>query len=323
MFNLKIFVLPVALLFGFALSFACLARDTRTVAVTIDDLPGPPRMLVSNDVDALRNNTVKLLKALRAQRVPAIGFVNEGKLFLEGETDEQARQRASILELWPAGGFELGNHTYSHIDLNTTPLDTFQENVLRGEVITRPMLSRYGMELRYFRHPYLHVGMELEKRRELEKFLQERGYVVAPVTVDNEDYVFAAVYAAALRRGDRSMAKKIVAEYRQYLLQMFEFYEGVSRQLVGREIPQILLIHANTLNADYFGKLARSIKARGYECVTLQQAMQDEVYRRPDSYVGKPGFSWLHHWEITDGKKLSPMPDPAAWVMQAYEALNK
>lgn len=320
---MKNLVFPVALLLGVALNFACLAHDQRSVAVTIDDLPGPPRGLVSNDIDALRDNTVKLLKALRARRVPAMGFVNEGKLFLEGETAEQAKQRTAILELWPAGGFELGNHTYSHISLNATPLDTFQENVLRGETVTRPMLSQYGMPLRYFRHPYLHVGMELDKRRGLENFLQEHGYIVAPVTVDNEDYVFAAVYAAALRRGDRSLAKKVAAEYQQYFLRMFDFYEGVSQRLVGREIPQVLLLHANTLNADYFGKLAMRLKARGYRFVTLQQALQDEVYRRPDLYVGQWGFSWLHHWEITEGKPRSPMPDPAPWVMQAYEALNK
>ncbi len=59
------------------------AAPDRRVAVTIDDLPGPPRTVVKQaggDLAALQGMTAKLLAALKASGTPAIGFVNEGKL---------------------------------------------------------------------------------------------------------------------------------------------------------------------------------------------------------------------------------------------------
>jgi peptidoglycan/xylan/chitin deacetylase (PgdA/CDA1 family) len=56
----------------------------RTVAVTFDDLPATPAGVVANDVASLQELTRKLLSAVRKHGVPAVGFVNEGKLFVEG-----------------------------------------------------------------------------------------------------------------------------------------------------------------------------------------------------------------------------------------------
>ena len=292
----------------------------RAVAVTFDDLPGPGGSLLSNDVPALRENTRKLLAAFRDAKVPVIGFVNEGKLFVDGETPATAEQRADVLRLWVEAGHELGNHTYSHRDLNTQPLEWFEQDVVRGEPVTRRLLAEKGRRLRYFRHPFLHVGLELDKRRAFETFLAGRGYEVAPVTIDNDEYIYAAAYADARRRGDAAMAARLAEDYLRYMESMFSFIEGVSRGLLGREIPQVLLLHANALNADRFPQLATIMKARGYRFVTLEEALRDEAYRRPDTYVGQWGLSWLHHWEITEGGKRSPSPDPPEWVMKAYEA---
>ncbi len=58
--------------------------------------------------------------------MPVVGFVNEGKLFLEGETPADAEARIAVLKTWVDAGFELGNHTYSHRSLNRTPLEEFE-----------------------------------------------------------------------------------------------------------------------------------------------------------------------------------------------------
>lgn len=295
------------------------ARAARTVAVTIDDLPGPPGSLVASDVKTLRQTTRKLLAALRDERVPAVGFVNEGKLFVEGEPPGRAEERIAVLSLWLDAGHELGNHTYSHRSLNKTPLEEFQEDVARGEIVTRRLLAPRGAPLRYFRHPFLQVGLELEKRRAFESYLHERGHTIAPVTIDNDEYMYAAVYARALRRGDRATARRVGADYLRYMESVIAFDEDVSRRLVGREIAQVLLLHANALNADYFGRLARLMKGRGYRFVKLDEALKDEAYALPDTYVGAWGISWLHHWEITAGKKRSPSPDPPEWITRAYD----
>lgn len=297
--------------------------EQRAVAVTFDDLPAPPGAIVANDPAALREVTRKLLAAFGAHGVPVVGFVNEGKLYVEGEAASVARERADILKMWVDAGFELGNHTYSHDSLNTTALEAFEADVIRGEPVTRGLLAARGLTLRYFRHPFLHVGLELDKRRAFEAFLAARGYVVAPVTIDDADYMFAAVYATALRRGDTARSAAVADAYLPYMREVVAYIEGVSRGLVGREIRQVLLLHANALNADQFGALAEMMKGRGYRFVTLSEALQDEAYRLPDDYVGQWGISWLHHWELAAGKKRSPSPDPPAWIMEAYEALGR
>ena len=111
--------------------------------------------------------------------------------------------------MWLDAGLELGNHTYSHRDLNTVPLDQFQADVLRGETVTRGLLKGRAQRLRYFRHPFLHMGSDLKVRRAFEVFLSSHGYTVAPVTVDNDDFVYAAAYAKALRRGHTADAVRI------------------------------------------------------------------------------------------------------------------
>ncbi|HVQ31698.1 MAG TPA: polysaccharide deacetylase family protein [Vicinamibacteria bacterium] len=293
----------------------------RTMAVTFDDLPGPPAGLLSNSVSGLTENTRKLVATFAKHRIPVVGFVNEGKLVVPGETPEDLAARTSILKMWVDAGLELGNHTYSHQSLNGTPLDAFEADLLRGEPVTRRLLAENGRKLRYFRHPFLHVGLDLDKRHAFEAFLAERGYSVAPVTIDNDDYVYAAIYAAALRGGDRARADAIGADYLRYMDTVFSFYEGLSRRLTGREIPQILLVHANTLNADCFDGLAAAIEARGYAFRSLEDALEDEAYRLPDTYVGNWGISWLLHWEQTREGKRSPSPDPPDWVTRAFEAL--
>jgi peptidoglycan/xylan/chitin deacetylase (PgdA/CDA1 family) len=254
--------------------------------------------------------------------VPAVGFVNEDKLVVDGEGLAEREARIGLLKMWLDAGLELRNHTFSHPDFNKTPLEDFEANVVRGEPVLLSLLSDRGLRLRYFRHPFLHVGLELAKRQAFEAFLAKRGYTIAPVTIDNDEYIYAAVYADALRRGDTDAASKIGADYLRYTETICEFIEDVSRRLTGREIRQILLLHANALNADSMDRLAQVMEARGYRFITLQQALQDEAYRLPDTYVGAWGISWLHHWELTAGRKRSPSPDPPAWVMTAYESLR-
>ena len=80
------------------------AAEGRAVAVTFDDLPGPPGSLVANDVAALRENTRKLLASFAELQVPVVGFVNEGKLFVEGEPPADTEARIAVLQTWVDAG---------------------------------------------------------------------------------------------------------------------------------------------------------------------------------------------------------------------------
>src|ERR1700754_994716 len=161
------------------------AATGRQVAVTFDDLPAP-----QGELEDMRGITSRLLASLKRNGVPVVGFVNERKLYRRGEVDE----RTELLRAWLEAGEELGNHTFSHISLRRAPLAEYEEDVVRGETVTRMLLEERGMKLRYFRHPFLWTGETPEYKEGLAKFLASRGYTVAPVTIDNDADVFADAY---------------------------------------------------------------------------------------------------------------------------------
>jgi peptidoglycan/xylan/chitin deacetylase (PgdA/CDA1 family) len=313
---------PLALMAAVLFAASAAAAAERQVAVTFDDLPGPAAGLVSPDAAFVRDNTRKLLAAFQAHGVPIVGFVNENKLNRPGETAEDAALRLATLDLWLDAGLELGNHSFSHRSLNRTPLEEFEADVVRGETATKELLARRGKTLRYFRHPFLQVGLDLDKRRAFEAFLKARGYTIAPVTMDNDEYMYAFVYADALRRKDAALAGKVAGDYLRYMDETFAYAEALAQSVVGRDISHTLLLHANTLNADHFGALADVLEKRGYKFITLAEALKDEAYALPDTYVGDWGVSWLTHWELSAGRKRTPAPDPPQWLLKAYESLS-
>lgn len=293
------------------------AASAREIAITFDDLPAVS--VVQGEPASLAGFTDRLLAVLTANKVPVVGFVNEGKLAVRGEGLVEQRLRIGLLQKWVDAGFELGNHTYSHRSLNELPIEEFEGDVERGEPVTAALMARSGRSLRYFRHPFLHVGLDLKKRLAFEAWLAKRGYTIAPVTIDNDDYIFAAVYAFALRSGDHETATRVAAAYLAYMETVFQFNEDLAQGLFNRPIRAVLLLHANELNADHSGEVFALLRRRGYDFVTLSRALEDPAYLSPDHYVGRFGISWIHHWEQSMGRPRSGSPDPPAWVFEAYE----
>jgi peptidoglycan/xylan/chitin deacetylase (PgdA/CDA1 family) len=273
------------------------ATPDRQIAITIDDLPAA----ASNTMTAaeITSMTTKLLTTLQQQKVPVVGFVNERKLFQKwGEVDE----RIKALNMWLDDGFDLGNHTYGHTSLNQAGLKDFEESVVRGETITSILLAQHSKKMRYFRHPFLDTGRDLETRREAEEFLIGRGYRIAPVTMDAWDWNFAGVYDDAKKRGDTALQQEIVSAYLSYHAAVFDYFEKFSKNLVGYEPKQIILLHANNLEAEHIGELLDMLRKRGYRFITLDDALSDSVYSMPDTFVGEEGGSWLEHWAISRGQ---------------------
>jgi peptidoglycan/xylan/chitin deacetylase (PgdA/CDA1 family) len=275
----------------------------RAVAVTFDDLPAPHLY----DVEQLRALTRKLLGTLKAHHIPAIGFVNEGKLSANGGGEFEARTQ--VLQMWTDAGLELGNHTYSHRSLYDTPREEFEADVVRGERVVKRLLAARGMKLRYFRHPFLNVGPDGATKTAFEQFLAGRGYTIAPVTIDNADYLFARHYADAEKSGDRETMRRIAEAYVPYLEGTVAYYEQLSRDLLGYEVKQTLLLHANLLNADHFDDVAKMLERRGYRFITLAEALEDKAYALPDHYTGRAGISWLQRWALVKKHKFASEPD--------------
>lgn len=287
---------------------------TREVAITFDDLPAQPPPL---GIESLKEITASLLAAITANDVPALGFVNEGAFYNDGELDTE---RAALLKMWVDAGVELGNHTFSHPDLNDTPLAAYLNDIIRGETITRALLEERGQQLRYFRHPYLHTGEDVETKLAVEQFLRERCYTAVPVTLDSEEWTFAKVYDQAWERGDRSVTRRVGEAYVPYMQKVFEFFERLSVEVLGYEVKQILLLHASALNAHYFNDLVRMMRSRGYSFITPAAAMADRAYLLPDTVTCSRGLSVLQRWAGSMGRKMRREPAAPEFVTRLYEA---
>ena len=288
-------------------------HPVRRMVVTVDDLPvGPPGR---HDLEQQRRITDRLVSTLATRGVPAVGFVNQSKVEIDGVIDPS---RVALLEQWLAADLELGNHGHSHLDLHRVETRAWREDVDRGEVVLRRLTAVHDMPLRYFRHPFLHTGTSREVQRVTADALTARGWIVAPVTIDNGEWMYGGVYADAFNRHDDELTDRLADSYIRYMLDVVAFYERQTELIVGRPIPHVLLVHASALNADHLGRLLDELSDRGWRWLTMNDALADPVFGRPaDGYTGRGGITWLHRWAITAGVDpavFAGEPDVPEWV---------
>ncbi len=272
-------------------------KEIKKIAVTFDDLPLNNALKVSDE--EMRNIAEKLVDEISFQNIPVTAFVNENKLEGNGVLNSE---RVQILKMWINGGIELGNHTYSHKSANDISVGEFKEEILKGEKTITELMAAQNKKVRYFRHPYLHTGLSLEYKHEVENFLKGRGYTIAPVTIDNQEWIFNLAYINAFDSNKMDLMK-IGNEYLNHMKVQIRYFEKQSEKLFGRNINQILLVHSNRLNSDYFGKVCEMIREEGYEFISLEEALKDEAYSSPDTFTDNNGISWLHRWAYTRGKQ--------------------
>jgi peptidoglycan/xylan/chitin deacetylase (PgdA/CDA1 family) len=284
------------------------AQD-KEIAITIDDLPLNGKQF---ELARLKLMTDKLLASIKRQRVPVVGFVNESLLYVPGEADG----RIALLRQWANAGVELGNHTFAHVGFKDTPLAQYEDDFVRGDTITRAVMKESGGKPRYFRHPYLQMGPTLELEQSFEKFIAERGYEKAPVTIDILDWMFRVAYANGVTQRDEALMKKVAAEYLNFTSKKIDLSERVTNELFGRPVKHILLLHANELNADNFDQLIEVLKSKGYRFITLEEALKDDVYRFPDKYL--PTSDWLGMWAFSKGKSFAG-PKPPEFIQKIWD----
>jgi peptidoglycan/xylan/chitin deacetylase (PgdA/CDA1 family) len=290
--------------------------QTRTVALTFDDLPladagaGPNESPVQRLAEAGAVNHA-LLHALKKHHAPAIAFVNEQKI-------GDSKVYREILSEWIRNGQDLGNHTFSHIDLTKAPVEDFEKEVIDGEASIRSLMSAAGKPLRYLRFPFNHTGDTAEKRAAIAAFLKQHGYEVATCTIDTSDFIFARAYGLMLDKKDKAAARRLRADYLDFTREEIEYYTSLHRQIFGREIPHVMLLHANRLNADTIESILALFEQKKYRFVTLAEAQSDKAYQTPDTYVTVHGPMWGYRWARDLNIKVDGRleKDPPVWVTE-------
>jgi len=301
--------------------FAAASEGQRKIALTFDDLP---MTVVGNDHIAgplaeTQDICRSVLITLQAHHATAIGFVNEVKLNVQGERDA----RAALLEEWLSAHMMLGNHGYDHLAFSKVGLAAYEEQFLRGDSITNALLDQHHIAERYFRHPYIDTGKTASDEKGFAEMLAAHHYRIAPQTVENYDWMFNASYNDARNRGDQGMMSKVIAAYVQQTEARLEHAEQLSSKTFSREIPLIILMHADRINADHLDDVLKAMEGRGYQFISLSEALRDKAYETPDLYVGNELGSWLDRWQINFRHPLQKAsgPPPPAWIQEAYDRI--
>ncbi len=268
----------------------CIYSEDKVVAITIDDVPNV------KVVDKSGNS--ELLKALDKLNLPVTIFINEGNIYKKGNPSINF----AILNNWIKREYVIpGNHTFSHLRCSATDSEKFRKDVVRGAAVTDELCRIYNKKNRYFRFPYNDLGKDEEHQKDIEAFLNRKGYMVAPFTIESSDWMFSYLYNYYLNKGRKVDADRIATEYVKKTLEYFSYFEKVSEKLYKRKIRQIYLCHDSRLNRDCMERICNELKKRGYKFASLDNVMEDPLYKSPVKYWKKWGVSWVYRW-IEDNK---------------------
>jgi len=204
-------------------------------------------------------------------------------------------------------------------------VEQFEQEIVKGEASFSAALAKTGKRPQYFRFPKNNTGETREKHDAMAKFLASRGYRMAPCTIDNEDYVFDGTYRKILADKDDVAARKLRSDYLAYTATEIDYYSSVHKQIFGHEIPHVMLLHANRLNADVIDAVLKLFADRGYRFIPLGEALSDPAYAIPDTFVTEFGWMWAYRWAKELGVKVngSLETEPPAWVPEYGKRKSK
>ena len=251
----------------------------QSVAFTFDDGPRlAPTALLSPEA---RN--AALLAALAHHKASAALFVTLGN-------GADRPQGLALARAWGEAGHALGNHTVSHPDLNATAttLAGYQAEILACDAVIRTLPGYRA----WFRFTFLREGNTPEKRDGMRAFLKSKGYRNAYVTLDTSDWRIDQRLKEVLDKDPKADLAPIRKVYLAHLRQRAEAYRALGLQLFGREVPQVLLLHHNLLNALFLGEALKLFEDLGWKIISPDAAFADPVYAfQPERQA--PGQSLL------------------------------
>jgi peptidoglycan-N-acetylglucosamine deacetylase len=286
-------------------SAPALPNDAIEVAITVDDLPrhGP-------DLPGITRLSIheRMLAVFLAHRTPPVyGFINAGKLEAHAE-DELA------LRAWVTAGHPLGNHTYSHADGAQVPIADYLVDVDKNEPALERLLPASAEGRRswkVFRYPFLREGKDSAAQAELRTALAQRGYRVAHVTIDFYDWAFNQAHARCITKNDPASVAALEVDFVDRAVHELRWADGAARELAGRPIKHILLLHVGEFTAQMLHRLLSAYEQNGARFVTLDAALADPIYASEPAQPKPFGnFLWrLKRARGTRAPAAAPPPD--------------
>lgn len=276
---------------------AAAAPAAPLIALTFDDMPahgplpqGGDRLRIARDIIA----------ALQAHHAPAFGFFNGGFA-----TDPSA---PSVLAAWSGAGFPIGNHSWSHGNLDAVAAPAYLADIARNE----PVLSAIGRnsDWHWFRYPFLSEGTDPVRRDAVRDGLLAHGYRIAAVTMSFGDYAWNDAYARCVAKHDEGAIGALKASFLDAARAEALRSRTLAHEAFGRDIPYVLLMHLGAFDARMLPQLLGLYQNMGFGFTTLPQAEADPVYasatdlRRPGPTLSLEAAAAARHQPVPTGHPL-------------------
>jgi len=281
------YAITVLLILTVLTATAPVAQDDRgEIAVTFNELPVAESFREVNT----REVFMTIVNTLDTHEVKATGFVVARNL----------EENYDLIGEWLNHGYTLGNLTYSHADYNDLDIKSFIGEIEKGKQAIEAILSNFGQKKRYFRYPFLHYGQSIEARRQAKMYLEESNMVIAHATIVIEDYLYNLTMQQIDPETDTAKMEQLQYEYITHVIDQVTYAEQLSREMFGRNVDHIIQLQMNELNAAFLDAILTALKDMNYEFVTLDNALNDPVYKTPEAYYGMRGVSYLEMIEQSD-----------------------
>jgi len=255
------------------------------VAITIDDLPahgdllpGTTRLQIAQDI----------LHALKKNGLTHVYAFANGR---DAVTNSDALR---ALNEWLQAGFPVGNHTFSHYDLDQVGAEIYLNDIQRMHtLLTELEPFSLRQEDFLFRYPFLHEGRTLEQRQAIRKFLFANKYRIAEVTVDWADWAWGDAYTRCVQKHD----DKSITWLKENVIPAAELQLNNARRaaktLFNRDIAHVVVMHDSTFNAVVLDSILRDMRRRGIKIISLGRALEDPVYAIDSGVTPNDGATFL------------------------------
>lgn len=247
------------------------------VSITIDDFNVHEETMLS-----ARERNQKILAALKAHRAQTVLFA-VGKYI-------QTDQDRELLKEWALAGHDIGNHTFDHKPFNAKmTLEDEKSQILKCEEVLK---NAPGFK-KIFRYPMLAEGDTAEKRDALRTWLKGQGYTFGAVTIDASDWYIDQRLREKLAQNPKLDLKPYRDYYLNHLWDRAQYYNNLSKRVLGHEVKHTLLMHFNLLNALFLDDVLKMFESKGWKIISAQTAFADPVFQKqPKSLPSGQSLIW-------------------------------
>jgi peptidoglycan-N-acetylglucosamine deacetylase len=223
----------------------------------------------------------RILGVLQRHRIKSVIFVCGMRVDNDAGHD--------LVAAWDRNGHLIGNHSYSHLNLDDVTLPVFEADALKNE----PLIASFRHFTRLFRYPYFKEGNTAARRDGMRSFLQERGYRIGRATIDASDWAISARLEKRFKENPSADPRRYRDFFLQHIWDRARYYQSLAQQVCTQPVRHTLLLHHNSLNALFCDDLIAMFVDKGWRPVDAEYAYRDSIYdRQPKSLPAGESLIW-------------------------------